>query len=203
MTQVVAQQQEPRWICNQRTGQLRYPDGRLDQDRGYSEMEKKMKKLMLTFAVALSVLTGAVAYGATATDIAEFEKDPWGFRWSRANLARDKAVEDIAANIPLLVVLRKDFGESAHLEWAIPIAEKLPSQPVAVVQLMTLVDNSIDQICPRIVIEDTIPFSEYKNWMERSATSLESFTMNDEKAETTRRVCLQKIKDALSSTKPW
>lgn len=162
-----------------------------------------MKRLIPTFVIALLVLSGAVAYGATALDIAEFEKDPWGFRWSRAGLARDKAVEDIASNIPVLILIRKDFGESAHLEWAIPIAEKLPSQPVAVVQLMTLADNSIDQMCPRQVIEDTLSFSEFKSWMERAAASLESFTMNDAKAEITRRACLQKIRDSLSTTKPW
>ncbi len=162
-----------------------------------------MKRLILTLATALFVLAGAAAHGATVLDIVGFEKDPWGFQWNRAILARDKALEDIAANIPLLILIRKDFGESALLEWAIPIAEKLPSQPVAVVQLMTLADNSIDQICPRMVIEDTISFPEFKSWMERSAASLESFAMKDANAETTRRTCLQKIRDSLSTTEPW
>lgn len=162
-----------------------------------------MKRLILALAAALLTFAGAVAHGSADSDIVKFEKDPWGFQWSRAALARDKALEDIAANIPALVLLRKDFGESAHLEWAIPVAEKLPSQPVAVIRLMTIADNSIDQICPRMVIEDTISFSEFQNWMERSVASLESFTMNDADAETTRRVCLQKIRHSLSTTKPW
>jgi hypothetical protein len=162
-----------------------------------------MKKVILAITAVFIALAGSVACAAATPDLAEFEKDPWGFPWSRAGLARDKAVEDIASNIPLLILIRKDFGESALLEWAIPIAEKLPSQPVAVVQLMALVDNSIDQICPRMVIEESISFFEFKSWMERSAASLESFTMNDAKAEITRRACLQKIENALSSTKPW
>ena len=162
-----------------------------------------MKKVILAVTASLLIFSSVAAYAATAPDFAEFEKDPWGFQWSRASLALDKAVEDIAANIPLLVIIRKDFGESAHLEWAIPIAGKLPSQPVAVVQLMTLADTSIDHICPRAVIEGTLSFSEFKTWLERSAASLESFTMSDAKAETTRRACLQKIRNALSATKPW
>lgn len=162
-----------------------------------------MTRRIAALATALFILTGTVVCGAAAPDIVEFEKDPWGFRWSRAVLARDKALEDIAANIPLLILIRKDFGESALLEWAIPIAEKLPSQPVAVVQLMALVDNSIDQICPRMVIADTISFPEFTNWMERSVASLESFAMKDVDADTIRQACLRKIRNSLSTTKPW
>jgi len=36
MAQAAAQQPGQRWLYNQRTGQLRAPDGRLAQERGYS-----------------------------------------------------------------------------------------------------------------------------------------------------------------------
>lgn len=36
MAEAIVQQPEQRWLYNQRTGQLRHPDGRLDPDRGYS-----------------------------------------------------------------------------------------------------------------------------------------------------------------------
>ena len=36
MAQAATQQPEQRWVYNQRTGQLRHPDGRLDPHRGYS-----------------------------------------------------------------------------------------------------------------------------------------------------------------------
>ncbi|MCL1986211.1 MAG: hypothetical protein FWG59_07175 [Betaproteobacteria bacterium] len=152
------------------------------------------------------IKSGSVPY-PTEQELAVFEEDSWGLRNSRAELARDKALEDVAANIPFLLLIRKDFGES-FLEWVIPIAEKLPSQPVAVIQLMTNIANwndgqYIDKMCPMAVIEDSITFEQYKNWLERSVTALESFTMHKTEAEKTRRVCLGKIKSALATTKPW
>ena len=147
----------------------------------------------------------------TELELDSFEKKhSWGFRRSRAELALDKALEDIAAHIPLLLLMRKDFGES-FLDWAVPIAEKLPSQPVAVIQFVANLEDGyagtgqryIEHICPRAVIEDAIPFSEYKNWLERSSLVLEAFTMNDPKAERARSFCLEKIKEALATAKPW
>ena len=146
----------------------------------------------------------------TEQELAFFETASFGFRRNRAELARDKALEDIAANIPLLLLIRKDFGES-FLDWVIPIAEKLPSQPVAVVQLATSIEDGytgigqryIDHICPMMVIEDAIPFSRYKNWMERSVAALESFAMKDTKAEKIRSVCLEKIKNELATAEQW
>ncbi|MDR1241417.1 MAG: hypothetical protein LBM00_01325 [Deltaproteobacteria bacterium] len=142
----------------------------------------------------------------TRQGLAVFE-DSGRYRWNRAELARDKALEDIAANIPLLLLLRKDFGES-FLDWVIPIAGKLPSQPVAVVQLMTNIEDwnngqYIDNMCPMTVIEDAIPFDQYKNWLERSVAALESFTMTDAGAENIRSRCLRQIKDELATAKPW
>jgi hypothetical protein len=127
----------------------------------------------------------------------------------QAELALEKAVEDIAAHIPFLLFIRSKFDAIAHLAWAIPIAEKLPSQPVAVVQLMTIVNDIFDyfdvtdHMCPRMVIEDAIPFQQYKNLMERSVLALESFAMKDAKAEEVRERCLLKIKDTLATAKPW
>lgn len=145
----------------------------------------------------------------TEQELAYFEKKhSWGVRRSRAELAHDKALEDVAANIPFLLLIRDDFGVS-FLDWVIPIAEKLPSQPVAVIQLLTNIENQypeqryIEHICPRTVIEDAIPYSQYKNWMERSILALESFTMKDGKAEKVRKRCLRQIKAELSTAKPW
>ena len=214
MAQAATQQPEQRWVYNQRTGQLRHPDGRLVQERGYSgrsgaqtTKEGMMKKrhLLIPVLTALFVFSGAafcrateqnptqrtedslkieaenkvvtriragLLFSPTDQDLADFENGHWGFQATRAELARDKALKDIAANIPLLLLIRKDFGES-FLDWVIPIAEKLPSQPVAVVQLATSIEDGytgigqryIDHICPMMVIEDAIPFSRYKNWM--------------------------------------
>ena len=132
------------------------------------------------------------------------------FNWNKKALALDKAVEDIAAHIPFLLLLRKEFGEIFHLEWAIPIAEKLPSQPAAVIRLMAISNETFRHIdlteimCPWMVIEDTpIYFSQYKDWMERAVATLEAITMNDALEEKTRMACLQNIKDALTTTRPW
>ena len=142
----------------------------------------------------------------TKQELAVFEKDDHAFRSKRAELALDKALEDIAANIPFLLVLKKDFGESALFGWAVPIAEKLPSQPVAVIQFMTNIaddEQYIIHMCPMGVIEDSIPFDQYKIWLERSVAALEAFTMTDVKAEKMRNYCLQRIKHDLATGEPW
>jgi hypothetical protein len=61
----------------------------------------------------------------------------------------------------------------------------------------------MDHICPMTVIEDAIPLSRYKNWLERSVAALESFNMTDAASEEVRSRCLRQIKDELATAKPW
>jgi hypothetical protein len=154
------------------------------------------------------IRAGLVAY-PTEQELALLEKNYHAFRGRRAELAFAKALEDIAANIPLLLVLKKDFGESALFWWAAPIAEKLPSQPVAVIQLMVNIadwntaEQYINHMCPMWVVENGIDFVQYENWLERSIAALESFTMTDARAEQMRNRCLRQIRDALATANPW
>lgn len=61
------------------------------------------------------------------------------------------AAQDISVNISLWVSLIKKT-ESVHLSesWPIVLGDKIPSQPVAVIEVLNLIeDNNIEEVCPR------------------------------------------------------
>lgn len=167
-----------------------------------------MKKLLLGCIVAAQlIMSGTAVFAAESVKPAHekppYKEDPWGFRWDMKVLALDKAVEDINANRRFIVAVRDEFGESRLLEWGIPVAARLPDQPVAVIKIMAELDIPVRDMCPRIVIEDAIPFYEYVRWMESAVASLESFTMLDPKEEAVRADCLGEIKESLAKKESW
>jgi uncharacterized membrane protein len=139
---------------------------------------------------------------------ADYEKDFAELRRRGIDFARDKALEDIAAHVPMLLFLFKDSGESVS-SWMVGVAKKLPSQPVAVIQLLTNIHDAypesrhIDNMSAMHVFKDALSFQDYKNLMVRSVMVLESFDMKDEKSEKVRKQYIQKINDALATGKPW
>ena len=94
-------------------------------------------------------------------------------------------------------------------DWEILIADKIPTQPVAVIQLLAHMNNAmpdviyVQKMCPRDFIEDTASYDQMVDWMERAATALEVFTMIDPREEAMRRACLEEIQKALADKETW
>lgn len=108
------------------------------------------------------------------------------------------ASQDISENISLFVSLKKTLEGVSSLGWRIALGDKIPSQPVAVIEVLNLIEHDeMEYICPRMFMEGSQNY-EMEQWMNRAISSLSSFTMNDPKKESIRKECLEKIKKALA-----
>jgi hypothetical protein len=106
-----------------------------------------------------------------------------------------KAVKDIAENSHALEELLLGIEDAQKVQWYMLTADKLPSQPVAVIDLMAAADVDPDCMCPR-----QFPESESRSvidaWMRRSIAALNSFRMHDPRKENVRKECLGNIMKA-------
>jgi len=113
------------------------------------------------------------------------------------------ASRDISANIPLWVHLRNTLDGASALGWAIALGDKIPSQPIAVIEVLSLTHRGdIERVCPRPFMEDSEIY-EMEQWMERAISSLSSFTMNSCQKESIRKECLAKIEQSLARKELW
>ncbi len=135
--------------------------------------------------------------------------DPDSCRGETLFLSIEKAAEDIARNMLFLIAVHAETDAATAEAWEIDIADKIPTQPVAVIQLMAHMHNELPDIiyaqkmCPRVFIEDTASYDQMIDWMERAAAALEAFTMIDPQEEAMRRACLEEIQKALADKETW
>jgi len=113
------------------------------------------------------------------------------------------AAQDMSDNIPLWVRLRHTLDAGSAEDWQIVLGDKIPSQPIAVIDVLSLTPHEdIQYVCPRPFVEGTQTY-EMEDWMNRAITTLSSFTMNDPKKEKIRQECLQNIKQSLANKDKW
>jgi hypothetical protein len=109
----------------------------------------------------------------------------------------DGASKDIADNISLFVALTKRIDAASGLAWRIALGDKIPSQPVAVIEVLSRVDEDLlPQVCPRIFMEGSEDYAMV-DWMNRAIQSLGSFTMQDSRKDAIRAECLERIEASL------
>ena len=105
------------------------------------------------------------------------------------------AVKDISKNIQTLTKILLELEDAQKGRWYMLTADKLPSQPVAVIELMAATDVDPDCMCPR-----QFPESESRSvidaWMNRAVAALNSFEMHDPRKENVRKKCLGNIMKA-------
>lgn len=161
-----------------------------------------MKKTLIVGFLFLCCIAPYVALSA-GPSLQSYKNDSLGFQRDKREIALDKAVENVHKNKLFIATLRSEFGESRLLEWGVPVADQLPAQPIAVIQLMAMLDIPVRDMCPRIVIEDAIPFEAYVQWMEEAVDSLGAFTMTNPNEELIRQQCLSAIQKSLGTKDSW
>ena len=114
----------------------------------------------------------------------------------------EKAVENISENISLLCHVLHELDEGSVAGWYVHTADKLPSQPVAVIELMAASHVEVQDMCPRQFYEGT-EHHVMEAWMRKAMRALSTFTMTDSRKDTIRRRCLEKIDIALSGKDKW
>ena len=156
-----------------------------------------MKKLVMVAMISFYFLYGIclAAGDGIMPDAGERR-----YQDDKKEFAMLKAVEDIDKNMDFLLRMHQEVDASTGLGWEIFIADKLPSQTVAVIRLMTRGKVGVNRMCPRVVIEDMMSDSDYDQWMTRTISSLEAIRMADSKEETVRQECLALIRESLAKS---
>ena len=114
----------------------------------------------------------------------------------------EKAVENISDNITLLCRVLHELDEGSVAGWHVRTADRLPSQPVAVIELMAASHVDVQDMCPRQFYEGT-QHHVMEAWMRKAKKALSAFTMTDSRKDAIRRRCLEKIEIALSGKDKW
>lgn len=104
----------------------------------------------------------------------------------------EMAVENISENIPVLKKILAELDDAETALWRIHTADKIPSQAVAVIELMAATNIDPDCMCPRRFFEGERRFV-IEAWMNKAVSALESFTMKEPRKERIRRECLERI----------
>ena len=165
-----------------------------------------MKKIIYAVLVPIIICSGT--FYAIAKPGLE-AMPPGSLQGKTLTLSIEKATEDISGNIPFLIAVHAETDAAVAKDWEILIADKIPTQPVAVIQLLAHMNNAmpdviyVQKMCPRDFIEDTASYDQMVDWMERAATALEVFTMIDPREEAMRRACLEEIQKALADKETW
>lgn len=153
-------------------------------------------KFLLAILVCVNFSTIAVAQ-----DTSDSEK-AWNAE-KRHDFILDGAAKDISANISLWVDLQRESDAAFATGWAVALGDKIPSQPIAVIEVLSFMEEHIiDRVCPRQFFEGSEHY-EMEGWMKRAITSLDSFTMKDSKKENIRIQCLEKVKTSLANKDKW
>lgn len=113
-----------------------------------------------------------------------------------------KATENISENITLLCRVLQELNEGDVAGWYVQTADKLPSQPVAVIELMAASRAEVQDMCPRQFYEGT-EHHVMEAWMQKAMKALSAFTMMDSGKDAIRRRCLEEIENALSDRDKW
>ena len=109
----------------------------------------------------------------------------------------EKACADINKNMTFLINLYVDneFDGIIPGYFSTIIADKILSQPVSVINLISKLNIPVTKMCPKDSFEDQS--EDYKHWKENAIVILDSFTMNDAEEEGIRQGCLKAIKKSL------
>lgn len=118
------------------------------------------------------------------------------------NFIMDKASQDISSNISIWVKLKNELQGENALGWELILGDKIPSQPIAVIEIISLTKTDIASICPRHFMEGS-EYYEIERWMNRAIDTLNSFTMTDSSKDDIRKQCLLKIQIALENKENW
>ncbi len=154
--------------------------------------ERMMKELLAKNLIALFFLLPA-AQGVQTH--AAPDRDETRQARMEGNARIHEAVKDIAKNSHALEALLLELEDAQKGQWYMLTADKLPSQPMAVIELMAAADVDPDCMCPR-----QFPESESRSvidaWINRSIVALNSFRMHDPRKENIRKECLGNIMKA-------
>lgn len=153
-------------------------------------MKKCFLRVVLAFSVCFSVFACSAMPPSTRSGDAKSED---------IFAVIENAVGNIAGNSVFLAELRlkTDAGSSEY--WEESVADQLPSQPVAVIQLMTRTGIPVERMCPREVIEDALSVEQYTIWKQQAVAALDSFIMKDLAEEAVRKACLREIQKSLTA----
>lgn len=103
-----------------------------------------------------------------------------------------QSCEDIHANMDIMLSVHKEIDAAIATAWRVSVAKKIPSQPVAVIRLLSKAGVKAQRYCMDPFFEaDEITL---KTWLESSIDALESFTMKNVREELFRCECLEEIK---------
>jgi hypothetical protein len=109
----------------------------------------------------------------------------------------EKACADINKNMTFLTNLYTDneFDGIISGYFSTVIADKILSQPISVINLMSKLNIPITKMCPKDYFEDNS--DDYEHWKEMAIVILDNFTMSNAVEEKIRVDCLKAIKKSL------
>ena len=147
------------------------------------------------FACALALLV-LVQSSALAASLAPDTDNPF-FERRKKDMLMEKAVEDIDGNFPLIVAMSESFGESWYMTWGWWLADRLPSQPVAVIKVFaaTRAKDNLAMVCPRFPSDDPAYAGSEFHYLSRTAEALSSFTLANPAEEAVRKECLANVRE--------
>jgi len=110
-----------------------------------------------------------------------------------------KSCEDIQSNTDILLSVYKEIDAAIATTWRVSVAKKIPSQPVAVIRLLSKAGVKP----PRYCMDPFFEADEFilKTWLGNAIDALEAFTMNDGKEESFRCQCLGELKSEYEGLK--
>ena len=115
----------------------------------------------------------------------------------------DKASCDINENMTLLanLFIKKQLGEGNVQYYYATIADRIPSQPISVIKLMSVTNINVEKMCPRYYFDDGTDEFMIKYWEEKAIKSLDSFKFVYDNEEKIRVDCLNAIRKSFNRFK--
>lgn len=109
----------------------------------------------------------------------------------------DGAAKDLQKHRDFYAKIRARTDAATGIAWSAVLGEALPSQPIAVIDIIAMTGNDMGMICPKFFPEGTEEY-EIDEWYARSIETLQAFTLVDPKKDAIRKECLSTL---LQSTK--
>lgn len=156
-------------------------------------MLKRLCIFMFLFLLCAAPVWAAKAAEPKVSAPKVSEKNARVNQEKKADFILQQAALDVNGNIPLFIELRGELDGVSALGWRLSLARQIPAQPVAVIEVLSVLPADIETVCLAPFMEGAEDY-EVSDWEKAAQAVLESFTMRDAGKEKTRQACLRNIK---------